>query len=325
MEWAPWREDTLSRWYTEGLPREIHDAREICGQLGLDGHRRLRLFARGAACPPPPPHGALVDGADAYRALRGHLYPRPRLRTHPAAPDLGAWAREHEEGASLVSLTLDGFCWYPRTLLGAERHFYAFHDDPALLHAMNGDLADYVEWAIDQVCRLVTPDFVVFTEVLAHGPGRVISRELFDEFLAPYYRRVLPALAGRGIVTLVAADGELSTAAPWFEEVGVGGAATLERSAGADPLALRAARPRFLLMGGVDASLLCRGAEMPGLQAELERLLPVMRSGGFFPCLDCSAPAAISLARYRSYVALLGGYCGQAGAADPAAGTVASP
>ena len=61
---------------------------------------------------------------------------------------------------------------------------------------MNGDLADYMLWAVDEVCRSVSPDFVVFTEDLSYDRGPVLSREMFDEFLAPYYRRVVPALAG---------------------------------------------------------------------------------------------------------------------------------
>ena len=324
VEWAPWSERTLSRWYTQGLPRQINDPWEIRGQLGLDSHRHLRVFARGATCPPPLPHGGgLVGGADDYDALRGHLYPRTHLRTDPALPDLRAWACEHAEGTSLVSLNFDGFFWYPRTLLGAERHFYAFYDDPSLLHSMNGDLAAYVLWAIEDICRTVTPDFVVFTEDLSHDRGPVLSRELFDCFLAPYYRRVVPALAQRGITTFVASDGDMGAVADWFEGVGVEGLAPLERRAGVDPAALRAAHPRLLLMGGINCSLLGRGPDLEGLKGELEGLLPLMRGGGFFPCLDCRTPSEIPLARYRSYVALLGESCGRAGAADPSSQPVA--
>ena len=324
IEAAPWSTRTLSRWYTEGLPRQVDDARELGSLLGLDGHRQLRVFARGATCPPPPPGGGLVAGADDYDALRGHLYPRPRLRTEPALPDLGAWAREQAEGKSLVSLALDGFFWYPRTLLGAERHFHAFYDDPSLLHSMNSDLADYLLWALDQICPVVTPDFAVFTEDLAYDRGAVLSRELFDEFLAPYYRRVLPALAAKGVATFVASDGDVARVADWFEGVGVNGLAPLERRAGVDPLALREKHPRLLLMGGIDCGLLTRCPDETCLQAELERLLPLMRSGGFVPCLDCRAPEQVPLARYRAYVALLAEYCGRACAADPDAAPVAA-
>lgn len=315
LEWAPLSERALSRWYSEGLSRHINDPCEVGLELGLDRHRQLRVFARAATCPPSTPHnGGLVGGADDYRALRGHLYPKPRLRADPAFADLRAWGREHGEGSSVVSLTLDGFFWYPRTLLGAERHFYALCDEPELVHAMNRDLVEYAEWAVGEVCRSVTPDFIVFTEDLSCDRGPVLSRQMFDEFLAPYYRRIVPALAQRGILPLVACDGDVTSAAGWFAEVGVRGLAPLERRAGVDPLALRARHPGLLLMGGIDCGLLGRSADMSGLRADLERLLPLMRSGGFLPCLDCRGPAEIALPKYRAYLGLLADYCGRAGA-----------
>ena len=82
--------------------------------------------------------------------------------------------------------------------------------------------------------------------------------------------------------------------------------------------ALRARHPGLLLMGGIDCGLLGRSPDLGRLQADLERLLPLMRSGGFFPCLDCRGPSEIPLAKYRAYVALLADYCGRAGAADRA-------
>ncbi len=317
LECAPVSERVLSRWYSEGLPRRVTDPCEIGLQLGLDRHRQLRIFARSATCPPPTPHnGGLVSGADDYRALRGHLYPKPRLRTEPASVDLRAWGREHDEGSSIVSLTLDGFFWYPRTLLGAEGHFYALCDDRELVHAMNRDLVEYALWALDQVCRSVKPDFVVFTEDMAGDRGPVVSRETFDEFLAPYYRVIVPALAGRGILPFVASDGDVSDVARWFADVGVRGLAPLERRAGIEPAALRSRLPDLLLMGGIDSGLLGRSADLSDLRADLDRLLPLMRAGGFLPCLDCRGPAALPLAKYRAYLAVLAEYCGRAGAAE---------
>ncbi len=321
VEWAPLSERPLGSWYVQGLPRRIDDPCEIGAELGLDRHRLLRIFARSATCPASSPHGAgLVSGAEDYRALRGHLYPRPRLHTDPALPDLRGWEREHAEGSSLVSLSFDGFFWYPRRLLGVERHLLAFHDDPSLLHAMNGDLAEYLLWAVEEVCRSVSPDFVVFTEDLTWDRGPVLSRGMFDEFLAPYYRRVVPALAGRGILPFVASDGDINGAAEWFTDVGVRGLAPLERRAGVDPFALRARHPGLVLMGGIDLGLLGRNNDLALLEGDLERLLPLMRSGGFFPCLDSRGASEVSLAKYRSYVALLARYCARAGAADPGPG-----
>jgi len=43
----------------------------------------------------------------------------------------------------MVWISLDGFFWFPRTLLGIEQHLYAFYDYPGLLKEINEALLRY--------------------------------------------------------------------------------------------------------------------------------------------------------------------------------------
>jgi uroporphyrinogen-III decarboxylase len=44
------------------------------------------------------------------------------------------------------------------------------------------------------------------------------------------------------------------------------------------------------------------------VRAEFERLLPLMRSGGFIPSVDHQTPPGVSLAEYRVFLRLLEEY-----------------
>ncbi|MBC7185623.1 MAG: hypothetical protein H5U38_01170, partial [Calditrichaeota bacterium] len=97
---------------------------------------------------------------------------------------------------------------------------------------------------------------------------------------------------------------------PWLEEVGIEGIAPLERMAGVDVVKIRQRHPRFKLIGAFDKLVLDKGPE--AIRAEFERLLPVMRQGGFIPSVDHQTPPHVSLQQYREYLSLLREYCSKA-------------
>ncbi|MFP4057029.1 MAG: uroporphyrinogen decarboxylase family protein [Candidatus Brocadiia bacterium] len=304
VEWAGWWDKTVERWRREGLPDSLTDAPAIREYLGLDPYRQLWVRPRGGSCPAAPSHGAGVLADErGYEALLEHLYPRPAFDPQAIQP----WAEAHRRGEMVVWLTLEGFFWYPRTLLGIARHFYAFYDQPGLVHRMNRDLAEFNLRVIEEFCRVVRPDFMTFAEDLSYNHGPMLSKAHFDEFLAPYYRRVVPALRERGVVVFVDSDGDVTAPIAWFQEVGVEGILPLERMAGVDVAAIRRQHPRWRMIGAFDKTVMRHGEG--AMRAEFERLLPVMRQGGFVPSVDHQTPPDVSLETYRLYVRLLGEYC----------------
>jgi len=66
---------------------------------------------------------------------------------------------------------------------------------------------------IDRVCETCTPDFMTFAEDMSYSHGPMLSKDLFDEFMRPYYDRVVPALKARGIVPVIDSDGDVTVAA----------------------------------------------------------------------------------------------------------------
>lgn len=73
-----------------------------------------------------------------------------------------------------------------------------------------------------------------FAEDMSYNGGPMISKELFDEFLAPFYRKVIPVIHSFGIPIFIDSDGDITMAVDWYAETGADGMFPLERQAGVD-------------------------------------------------------------------------------------------
>jgi uroporphyrinogen-III decarboxylase len=310
-EWAGWWGATLDRWYEEGLPREIPWDR-IQTHFGLDFIRRIWMPLETADCPRPKVHGGpLIESAEEYEAFKKYLYPDESQLTYQRKINiLKALKEEHEKGEALLWYSYDGFFWFPRTLLGIENHLYSFYDEPELYHKICSDLADYIIACLPKIYEICTPDFMVISEDMSYNNGPMLSEALFDEFLLPYYQRIIPEIKKYGTKVIVDTDGDVSMMIPWLKRAGVDGVLPLERQAGVDLVRLRREHPDFLFLGGFDKMTMPKGEA--AMRAEFERLLPVMRSGGFIPSCDHQTPPGVSLENYRIFVRLLEEYAQKA-------------
>ncbi len=296
IEWASWWDATIARWHTEGLPPRLTERYDIVAWFGLDPYYQRRLPPRGPAFPAMPHgQGPVATMAD-YLALLPALLPTQEQ----ALADLARWGALQERGEAVVWITLDGFFWYPRTLFGIQRHLLAFYDAPELMLRMSGDLADYYLVLLEQVARVCRPLFMTFAEDMSYNKGPMLSREAFDAFIAPFYRRVVPAIHALGTRVFVDTDGDPSLMIDWLRGVGVDGVLPLERQAGVDAARLRADHPQLLMLGHYDKMVMDRGLE--AVRAEFERLRAVVRTGGYLPGVDHQTPPGVSLAQYRAYL-----------------------
>lgn len=189
---------------------------------------------------------------------------------------------------------------------------YAFYDQAELMHRINRDLAQFHERTLDALFRVLTPDMAGFAEDMSYNNGPMLSEPCFDEFIQPYYRMLIPRLKERCIPVMVDSDGRVDALIPWIQRAGIDGVYPLERQAGVDVAELRQRHPRLSMMGAYDKMVMTRGEE--AMREEFERLLPVMRSGGFIVSVDHQTPPGVSLENYRIYVRLLHEYSRRAAA-----------
>jgi hypothetical protein len=308
LEWAGWWDKTIARWHTEGLPEDMKDRYAICEHFGLDIYKQGKFVGLCKSAPQPASHGAgIMESAADYERILPHLYPRDSV--NPGT--WSGWAKEQKQGDIVLWFTIDGFFWYPRRLFGIERHLYAFYDQPDLMHRINSDLADWMLLVIDQVCSICTPDFMTFAEDMSYNNGPMLSKGLFDEFMRPYYDRVIPVLRERGIMPLIDSDGDITSAASWFEEAGIEGVLPLERQAGVSIATLRANQPQMKFIGHFDKMTMDKGEAR--MREEFERLLPTAAKGGFLISCDHQTPPGVSYEDYKLYLRLFNEYAKRAG------------
>ncbi len=311
IEWASWWNETIDRFRSEGLDPDIPWDR-IQTHFGLDYIRRIWMPLLCPDCPRPKAHGApLIESADDYDDFKKYLFPDKDAVNYQRKTDvLRALAEEHEKGDAVLWYSYDGFFWFPRVLLGIENHLYSFYDEPELYHRICTDLADYIIAQLPEIYSVCHPDFMVISEDMSYNNGPMLSEALFDEFLLPYYQRIIPEIKKYGTKVIVDTDGDVSMMIPWLMRAGVDGVLPLERQAGVDLVRLREQYPDFLFIGGFDKMTMPKGEE--AMRAEFERLMPVMQKGGYIPSCDHQTPPGVSLENYRIYVRLLKEYAEKA-------------
>jgi hypothetical protein len=308
VEWADRWGLTLNRWRAEGLPKDLN-GEALNDSFGLDTLVCLYGFARSDRLPRSAGDGAsvLTDEAS-YESIRPYLFTDACIQNCVNAAR--ACRKRHERGEIAVRLWLDGFFWLPRALWGIRNHLFAFYDAPELMRRINGDLADFSLRLTEAVFSVLTPDMVGFAEDMSYNHGPMLSREMFDAFLLPFYRKVIPFIKRCGVKVFADSDGDVTAMIPWLMEAGIDGVYPLERQAGVDAAAIRRRYPSFLMLGAYDKRVMSMGEE--AMRAEFERLLPVMRSGGFIASVDHQTPPEVSLEQYRKYLLLYREFCERA-------------
>jgi uroporphyrinogen-III decarboxylase len=73
-----------------------------------------------------------------------------------------------------------------------------------------------------------------------------------------------------------------------------------------DGFKLRQQFPHLLMVGHFDKMTMNRGEA--AMRTEFERLVPLMKTGGFIPSVDHQTPPGVSLEQYRVYLKLLNEY-----------------
>ena len=306
-EWAMWWDETIRRWHGEGLPAKFKFSQvfDIAQHFGLDPYQQYWFSTTDPTIEATQHHvEGIVSNMGDYLRIRPQLFP-----CHDAAiKGMTGWAERQRRGEAVVWCTVEGFFWFPRTLMGFEKLMFAFADQPELLHQINRDLLEFNLRLLDEIFAVCVPTFMTIAEDMSYNNGPMISQRTFEEFVAPYYRQLVPRMLERGVLPFVDTDGDVTLLVPWLAGVGVDGVLPLERQAGVDGMALRERYPRLRMIGHFDKMTMNQGEG--AMRAEFERLVPLMKRGGFIPSVDHQTPPGVSLAEYRIYLALLREYAG---------------
>jgi len=304
-EWAMWWDKTIERWHQEGLPKDLHFSNVfgISEYLGLDPYIQFWFSTTESTIEATQHHTeGVVSSMDDYLKIRPHLYP-----DHGGAIEsMRPWAEKQKEGNVVVWATLEGFFWFPRTLMDIERLSYAYYDQPELVHKINDDLLQFNLVIIQRMEKVCIPTFITFAEDMSYNHGPMISQKVFDEFMAPYYLKIMETLNELNVITIMDTDGDVTELVPWLNSVGIRGVLPLERQAGVDGNILREKYHDLFMIGHYNKLVMNQGEDT--MRNEFERLVPIMKKGGFIPSVDHQTHPGVSLKQYRCYLKLLNEY-----------------
>jgi len=326
---GPWA-DTLERWYREGLSRGT----DPNAGLGLQPLRTINVSGNNSIWPPFERRVLREEGnerilIDDYgrtvRDFTDHTsmpewidFPvkdrdslKRVLDEHYSIDRLDdrfgdAWEQSLRRAAAdpEALIVVDGGCYYwtLRSLAGVEVASYLFYDAPDLVDELIARYHTVTLEGIRRATARMNVDVVGFGEDIAYKTGTLISPAMFREFILPRYRAVMDLARARKIpLTWYDSDGDVRAFIPDYLAVGIDTLAPCEVAANMSPVELRHRFGRDLRMiGGVDKREVAKGRK--AIDAELDRLRPVVEEGGFVPSIDHSVSADISFADYRYFL-----------------------
>lgn len=213
----------------------------------------------------------------------------------------GKYRKGAENGDYAVRLRISGFFWMPRFLMDNEPHLYAYYDEPELLKDIAQFMVDVYKEQLNEIFKIVTPSLVFFEEDLSGKNGPLISANIFDEFVAPYYQQMIPFLKERGVANVfMDTDGDFTILIPSILKAGLDGLLPVDVNAGVDIVEVRKQYPTLKFFGGFNKLCITEGRD--AIEKELERLTPVIKQGGCIICTDHQPAPHTSLEDYKYYV-----------------------
>jgi uroporphyrinogen decarboxylase len=191
-----------------------------------------------------------------------------------------------------------GFFGPLRNMVGVERLCTLFYDDPALVEEMMDADAEFMIRVMDQVLDCTDVDVFGFWEDMGFKTGTLLSPTMARRYMLPRYRRVVDFLRSRGVEFIsLDSDGQVTSLIPVWLEAGINVLYPFEPQAGMDVVEVRRQFGRDLRMwGGMDKRALAWGPA--AIDAELARVAPLVREGGYVPFPDHSLPPDVSYANY---------------------------
>jgi len=240
-----------------------------------------------------------VKTPDDWKAMKQRFDPDdPARRPRPQEFD---YLRKGVAAGKAVTFGGCGFYGQLRNWMGFHNLSLAFYDYPGMIHEMVDLWAELFVRALDAMPDDIPIDQVSWWEDMASRNGPFVSPRMFREFLQGGYHRVMEAAKKRGcLLGVVDCDGNPhDIVANWIEE-GVNIMFPLEVAAGCDAFAWREEFGLELrLRGGIAKAPLVRGRA--AIDAEMERIKPLLDQGGYIPHLDHLVPPDISYDNYRYY------------------------
>ncbi len=339
VHWGEW-EETRERWIREGLPPEV-DIHEYLGTVPfwitlIDDESWLSIGSEkddiNIGLYPPFEEQVLEENEEyrIYRAGDGVVLKdwkhrssiphyidftlktardwdqyKKRLQPDPSriTANIDQRLKEKAESGLPVCFAAGSLMGWIRNWMGVENMAYLMYDNRETYAEMVNAIADLTCWGLDQILPKLKVDLAHSWEDICCRSGPLISPEIFDECVAPGYRKIRAKLEEYGVsLYSIDSDGDITDLVGHWLDAGVNILFPLEVGAfKGDAFKYRKKYGKSLrLMGNFDKLALEKNRA--AVEAELERLMPLMKEGGYIIIPDHHITPGVSLADYRRYL-----------------------
>jgi len=204
-----------------------------------------------------------------------------------------------------LTLQFSGPFWQLREWLGFENLCMMLHDDPALVEEMIEFWKEFVSALLRKAFQFVVPDIVYISEDMAYKGFSMISPAMCRQFLLPCWTQWGQVIHSAGVpIYAIDSDGFIGELIPLWIEAGINCCDPIEVAAGNDICAFRKEfGKQMAYRGGVDKRAMAAGGKT--IEDEINRITPVIESGGYIPGCDHGVPHDVSWPNFVHYVRLL--------------------
>ena len=200
-----------------------------------------------------------------------------------------------------ITIHFSGPFWQMREWLGFENLCTSFYDAPDMIRDMVSFWTNHVTKLMESAFVHFIPDEVHLSEDMAYKAFSMISPDMAREFLLPAWAAWGEIIRSHDIpLYAMDSDGFIGELIPIWMEAGINGCDPIEVAAHNDIVDFRRRfGKRMAYRGGVDKRKMAAGGT--ALDEELERIRPVIESGGFIPSCDHGIPSDVSWPNFLHY------------------------
>ncbi|MCF6177191.1 MAG: hypothetical protein L3J71_15655 [Victivallaceae bacterium] len=190
-----------------------------------------------------------------------------------------------------------------RNWLGLTGISYLWVDDPELYDEIINTSADLIYKCLETILRTgIKFDYGHFWEDICCKNGQLVIPSVFDEKCGPHYKRITDLLKQHGInIISLDCDGLIDSLIPTWLNNGVNIMFPIEVGTwGASIKPWREQYGKELRgVGGMNKNAFAK--DFAAIDAEIERLKPLIELGGFIPCPDHRIPPDAKWDNVRYY------------------------
>lgn len=207
-----------------------------------------------------------------------------------------------EERQIPIGLHVGSLIGHMRNLLGVEELSYLYADDEELfaeiVDTLCGLCYDCAKAMLETGAQF---DYAHFWEDICFKNGPLVSPRVFEEYIGPWYKKITGLLNNYGInIVSVDCDGLIDSLLPTWVNNGVNTMFPIEVGTWNASIAPWREKYGRELRGVGGMNKLVFSKDKDAIDAEVERLKPMIELGGYIPCPDHRIPpdAKFELVQY---------------------------